>query len=260
MTTGPGDGTRLTRTAVGEGYRTFVAVGGDGTVHEVVNGLFDGTAVTRGSRLAIVPAGTGMDFARNTGLKRGVAEAARRIAHGREQVLDLGFVPSQRRVFVNFMETGLGAAVVSRAARMSDSWPGRASFFVSALGAAMREENSLVEVVVDDQMLYRGPAVSVVAANGRYFGGGMKIAPNATMDDGFLDVLVLGNFGRLELVRQVWKIYPGVHIYHDKVLHTRGRQARVESRSSGLLDLDGELVGTPNSTVTLLPGALTVLL
>jgi diacylglycerol kinase family enzyme len=100
----------------------------------------------------------------------------------------------------------------------------------------------------------------VVAANGRYFGGGMKIAPNATMDDGFLDVLVLGNFGRLELVRQVWKIYPGVHIYHDKVLHTRGRQARVESRSSGLLDLDGELVGTPNSTVTLLPGALTVLL
>jgi YegS/Rv2252/BmrU family lipid kinase len=259
VTRRPGDAALLTRQALDAGHSTVAAVGGDGTVHEVVNGLFDGTGIAPGARLAIVPAGTGMDFARNIGAKRGVRAAVERILASREQCVDVGVVPAAGRVFVNFMETGLGAAVVAREAQLSDSWPGRASFFVAALGAAVREDNMRVHVRVAGQSVYRGPAVSVVVANGRYFAGGMKIAPMARMDDGALDVLILGDFRRLELASQIWKIYPGVHVKHDKVMHVRGPSAEVETAGASLLDLDGELGGNGSCTVHLLPNALRVL-
>ncbi len=259
VTRRPGDGSSMTREALDAGHTTFAAVGGDGTVHEVVNGLFNGTEIDGRSRLAVVPAGTGMDFARNIRAKRGVRAAAERIVRGQEQRVDVGLVPAEGRVFINFMETGLGAAVVAREARLSDSWPGRASFLVAALGAAVREDNLPVRVRVDGETIYGGTAVSVVVANGRYFAGGMKIAPMARMDDGVLDVLILGDFRRLELATQIWKIYPGVHLAHEKVIHVRGASAEIETDGTGRLDLDGELGGNGSCLVRLLPRALRVL-
>lgn len=172
----------------------------------------------------------------------------------------MGFVPGEQRAFVNFMETGLGAAVVAREARLSDVWPGRASFLVAAVGAAMTESNLPMRISADGTTLYQGPAVSVVVANGRFFGGGMKIAPPAQIDDGYLDVLVLGDFRRLELVRQIWKIYPGVHLTHNKVIHARARSVSIDAPDTALLDLDGELVGRPSGTIHLLPSSLRVLI
>lgn len=259
VTRRPGDAALLSRKALDEGRSTIAAVGGDGTVHEVVNGLFNGIGIDPRARLAIVPAGTGMDFARNIRAKRGVPAAVERIVRGQERRVDVGVVPAAQRVFINFMETGLGAAVVAREARLSDSWPGRASFFVAALSAAVRENNMPVQVRVDGQSVYRGPAVSVVVANGRYFAGGMKIAPMARMDDGTLDVLILGDFRRLELASQIWKIYPGVHVRHDKVMHVRGASVEVETAGGALLDLDGELGGNGSCAVQILPRALRVL-
>lgn len=259
VTRGPADGATLTREALSAGYRTIAAVGGDGTVHEVINGLYQDSHIVSDARIAVVPAGTGMDFARNIGARRGVRAAVERIVRGQERRVDVGLVPAEGRVFINFMETGLGAAVVAREARLSDKWPGRASFFVAALAAGVSEDNLPVRVWVDGEPVYRGPAVSVVVANGRYFAGGMKIAPMAKMDDGLLDVLVLGDFRRLELATQIWKIYPGVHVTHEKVLHVRGTTAEIETEGQGLLDLDGELGGSGSWRVQLLPGALRVL-
>lgn len=254
-----GDGADLAREALSAGHRTIAAVGGDGTVHEIVNGFFDGKDIRVDARLAVVPAGTGMDFARNIGARRGVPAAVERIVRGHVRRLDVGLVPSLGKVFINFMETGLGAAVVAREARLSDNWPGRASFFVAALGAAVSEDNLPVHVRVDGRSVYEGPAVSVVVANGRYFAGGMKIAPMAKLDDGLLDVLILGDFRRLELARQIWKIYPGVHVTHNKVLHLRATSAEIKTEGRSLLDLDGELGGRGSCLVRLMPGALRVL-
>lgn len=259
LTSRSGDAERLTREAISGEADIVIAVGGDGTVNEVVNGFFDGTAITDEARLALLPAGTGMDFARNVGARRGVRHALRRLLAGNETRVDVGLAHARGRVFVNFAETGLGAAVVAREKELGPSWPGRASFLVAAIGAALEEPNIDVRIIIDGSPAYAGPVVSVVAANGRYFGGGMKIAPHAHMDDGYFDVFVLGDFTRLELLSQIWKIYPGVHIGHRKVLWQRGRTIEIQPVQPALLDLDGELQPSGPMDLSLLPRALRVL-
>jgi diacylglycerol kinase (ATP) len=258
-TSRPLEACALTRRALAEGATTITAVGGDGTVHEVVNGLLDNRSVPAGVRLAVLPCGTGMDFARNIGARRGVNAALDRILAARERRVDLGYAPEAGRAFVNFAETGLGAAVVSRAAGLGKWWPGRVSFLVSAVGAALTEKNIEVAVTIDEAVLYRGRAVSVVVANGEYFGGGMRIAPRARPDDTWFDVLVLADFSRAELLSNIWKIYPGVHLSHPKVLYARGRRVTLEPGTPAQLDLDGELLGDCPTQVILLPSALPVL-
>lgn len=255
-TAGPGDATRLTREALAAGSRTIMAVGGDGTIHEVVNGFLDDGAIRQDARLAVLPAGTGVDFVRNLGLRRGVVPAVERVLRGRETRIDLG--RAGEYAFVNFAETGLGASVVAREREFGGGWPGRASFFLAAVQAAMDEDNIGVRIVVDGGAVYDGPAVSVVVANGRYFGGGMKIAPSASMDDGLFDIFVLGDFNRIELVSQIWKIYPGVHVGHRKVLWRRGRRIEIDVDRQTRLDLDGELRGPGPYQLDIHPGALRV--
>jgi YegS/Rv2252/BmrU family lipid kinase len=255
-----GDAAAAAQRAAAAGVDTILAVGGDGTVHEIVNGLADGDALRPNIRLGIVPAGTGMDFARNLRLPRRPDLVAARIVAGRERRVDIGVAQStERRMFVNFAETGLGAAVVAREARMSDLWPGRVSFFIAAMGASLREDNATASVAVDGKTVYDGPLVSVVIANGIYFGGGMRIAPHAAIDDGHLDVLVLGDFARAELVSQAWKLYPGSHLRHPKVLWLTGSIVTVEPRSPMRLDLDGELYGEGPYTFCVLQKTLRVL-
>jgi diacylglycerol kinase family enzyme len=142
---------------------------------------------------------------------------------------------------------------------MSEHWPGRVSFLIAAMGASLRKENSFALVTVDGELAYDGPLVSVVIANGPYFGGGMKIAPHASMDDGTLDVLVLGDFARAELVSQVWKLYPGSHLRHPKVRWLTGSRITVTPKSPMRLDLDGELYGEGPYTFSVAGKALRVI-
>lgn len=252
----PGDGARMTGEAIGAGFGTIVAAGGDGTVHEVANGFLVGDRVRTDARLAVLPAGTGVDFARNVRVRRGVVPAADRLLGGREMRIDVGL--AEKRLFVNFAETGLGAAVVAREREFGDAWPGRASFLLAALRAAMDEDNIAMRIAVDGDSVYAGPVVSAIVANGRYFGGGMKIAPGASMDDGLFDVFVLGDFTRLELASQIWKIYPGVHVGHRKVLWRRGARVEIAPSRATQLDLDGELNGPGPYRLEISPAALRV--
>jgi diacylglycerol kinase (ATP) len=235
-------------------------VGGDGTFHEVVNGLAVDGGIRDDVLVGCLPAGTGMDFARNLPFPRRLGMVSDRIVRGFERRIDIGLARSeQSRFFVNSFETGLGAEVVARASLLSPRLPGRAAFLISAIGAALKESNLTATIALDGQKLYQGPLVSVVVANGRYFGGGMKIAPHAKMDDGELDVLVLGDFTRAEMISQIWKIYPGAHLNHHKVLWARGRLVEVYPESPTRLDLDGELGGRGPYTVSVLPQALRVI-
>jgi diacylglycerol kinase family enzyme len=176
-----------------------------------------------------------------------------------ERRVDVGIAGDRGRVFVNFAEIGLGAAVVARERDMGPAWPGRASFLLAAVGAALDEDNVAVRITIDGEEVYQGPVVSVVVSNGRYFGGGMKIAPEARMDDGLFDVFVLGDFTRLELLSQIWKIYPGAHVGHRKVLWKRGTAVEIEPEAHARLDLDGELHGSGPVRLSMLPRALRVL-
>lgn len=238
----PGHATALARRAIESGTSTVIAVGGDGTIHEVVNGFWTGHGVSRSCRLAVVPAGTGVDVGRNIGYERGVEAAVNRLTQGRERNIDVGCAGNgSNRLFVNFAETGIGARVVAKEGGLRTPLPGRATFLLAALATVMEKTKYEGRVSVEGQELYRGPFVSIVIANGAFFGGGMKIAPAALVDDGLLDVVVLCDFTRSELVSQIWKIYPGVHIGHPKVRVARGRVVEIDVEGVPQLDLDGEL-------------------
>jgi YegS/Rv2252/BmrU family lipid kinase len=255
----PGHARTLAANLAADGYVTILAVGGDGTVHDVVNGVF-AAGKAEEVRLGLVPAGTGMDVARGLGLSRRPALVARQIAAGRELAIDVGqAVGADEQYFVNFAETGLGAAVVAREAGFNGAWPGRLSFLVAAVGAALDAGIGRARIAVDGVPAYEGPLVSVVVANGRYFGGGMRIAPRASPTDGLFDVLVLGNFTRAQLVGHIWKLYPGTHIRHPKVIWLRGSEVEVDPITPMSLDLDGELSGSGPYRFRLLPRALRVI-
>ena len=255
-----GHATDLTRQAIASGFRTILAVGGDGTVHEVVNGFRYNGTIHQDVRLGVIPAGTGMDFARNAGFGHSLGLSVDRVLRGTARRMDVGLSGAGGgRLFVNFAESGIGAAVVAREGRFHRRMPGRMSFFFAALEALRTQSNTPCQITVDGELAYSGPLVSVVVANGRSFGGGMRVAPQASMDDGMLDVVVLGDFSRGELVAQVWKIYPGVHLRHSKVAWVRGRAVEVTPLAPVQLDLDGELYDDAPSDFTVLPGALQLL-
>lgn len=242
------------------GYTTLLAVGGDGTLHEVVNALQLNHIVRDDVRVGVIPAGTGMDFARNARIRRGVGAAVDRIIRGEERRFDLGVLTKPfPRLFVNFAESGLGASVVAREATFSPRWPGRASFFLAGVAAAARDHPIAGRVTVDGVTVYDGRLVSLVVANGQFFGGGMKIAPPARTDDGELDIVLLGNLSRVDLVSQMWKLYPGTHLRNPQVLWMRGTDVTFIPESTTQLDLDGELYAGGPSRISIQPRALRVL-
>jgi diacylglycerol kinase (ATP) len=259
-TRGAGDGTEQARAALRADHTTILAVGGDGTLHEVVNALLEHSRVRSDVRVGIVPAGTGMDFVRNAHLRRGVRAAVDRIVRGKERRFDVGALTEPfPRLFVNFAEAGLGSSVVAREAAFSSRWPGRASFFLAGIAAAARDHPITGTLTVDGVTVYEGRLVSLVIANGAYFGGGMKIAPPARMDDGELDIVLLGDLSRVELVSQIWKLYPGTHLRNPQVHWMRGKEVTFAPRSPGHLDLDGELYVGGESRVVIHRKSLRVL-
>ncbi|HEX8917383.1 MAG TPA: hypothetical protein VF898_02680, partial [Chloroflexota bacterium] len=187
---------------------------------------------------------------------------AKRLLEKKERKLDLGVATTEANehtYFVNFAETGIGASVVAHEARSQRELPGRASYMLSAVEAIREHRSSVVTVLVDDLVIYEGPAVSVVAANGAFFGGGMKIAPGAVMWDGALDVVVLGDFTRAELIANMWKIYPGVHVRMRKVTYRQGTRVQVVTERRTGLDLDGELYDFGSYQLSVVPGSLRLL-
>ena len=201
-TTHPGHATEVARDALARGERYLVAVGGDGTVHEVVNGMLDGgRPVAADAVLGVVAAGSGCDLVRSFGLPGDTLQAARHLAGDRVRPLDVGQVtfnsrtsgtsaPAEvTRYFPNIAEAGLGGAVVARAARLP-AFLGPARYPVGFWLTLPGFRPATVRLDVDGQA-YQWRAHNVVVANGRFYGGGMHISPKSESDDGALDVLVL---------------------------------------------------------------------
>jgi len=263
MTEGPDHAVDLARQAVTDGCRLVVAVGGDGTMHEVVNGLVVGGEVSADLVLGAVSCGTGADFARTVGLEREPIAAAHRLVHGVDRRIDLGVIHCWREgkemveYFPNSAGLGFDGEVADRSNRMPKWLGARIHYLLSLVITLVAYRNKQVVVTLDDRTLELR-ANFVVAANGRYFGGGMHIAPDATPDDGLFDVVIAGDVGKLELLKLVPSVYKGTHLSHPKAYVYRSRTVHVESTERMVLQADGELVGEAPVTFRLLPGALTV--
>jgi diacylglycerol kinase family enzyme len=232
-----------------------VAVGGDGTFHEVVNGVIGEDGRPRAT-VGAVMTGRGRDACRNLGLPRDPREAARRLIEGGEVRRDLGLArwPGGRRYFLNAAGAGFDAMVAARAARLRG---GGTLPYLRAVLAALRDYRPVeIRVETDRAGEWRGPAAGVVASNGACFGGGMRIAPGADSGDGALDLVRLGGFGRAELLAWLPTIYWGGHLHSGKVTLARIGRALISAPASLPVQLDGEVCGAIPLEVSVCAGAL----
>ncbi len=267
MTESPGDATRKTRAALAAGAERVVAVGGDGTIHEVANGFFEGgKPVKPGAELAVLPFGTGGDFRKTPPIPRDVADAARIIRAGHTRTIDLGrleYIDHAGQpascIFINIASFGIGGLVDDYVNRSSKMLGGKVSFFMAALRAGMSYKNQRVRLQLHDQDREETTIYNVAVANGRYFGGGMFIAPHAELDDAKFDVVTLGDLSFMDTLKDTRAIYKGTHLASPKVTSRRAAKVLAEPLDDGarvLLDIDGEALGRLPATFTVLPHAL----
>lgn len=259
-TEGRGDATRMAREASEAGARFIVAVGGDGTVHEVVNGMFDGEGkpIVPDAVLGVVAAGSGSDFIRTFGLPGDASRACLHLTGDNTYPLDVGRVTYTTgdqgravRYFVNVAEAGLGAAVAARAERLPARF-GQAKYFVGFWLVLPRFKLANVRVQADRRS-YEGPAYLVVIGNAQYYGGGMKISPRSYPGDAVLDVLVFTG-PKSDSFTMLPKIYRGEHLPHDHVQEFRVRHELVIEADRPLpIEADGEVLGTTPATFEVLP-------
>jgi diacylglycerol kinase (ATP) len=258
-----GHAAELARRAVSEGFELIVAIGGDGLIHEVVNGLMaDQSASSRKVYLGIIPCGTGGDLARSLGLPRAPIEAARQLARStffRELDVGLGtFMHSgrlTRRFFANVAGLGFDAAVVERTEHRGKFGWGTVPYLIGLLTLMGGYQNKEVSLNIDHQV-FQARINSVFVCNGRFFGGGMQVAPAAQLDDGQFDVVVLGDLKPIEILWHLPKLYRGKHVALKKVSVRRARTITIEPVQRMLGQADGELVGEGPATLEILPAAL----
>lgn len=259
-TSGPGDATRLARGALDAGGRFLVAVGGDGTVGEVVNGMIeDDRAVAPDAVLGVVAAGRGCDFVRTFGIPSLPGHAVAHLDGPESFAIDIGKVTCVRdgrtsvRYFANIAEVGLGARVASLAARLPH-WLGPTvylwAFWLSILS------HRPAEVVVDlVDRSYEGRLNSLIVANGQFFGGGMKIAPKAAPTDGLLDVLI-ERAARTEAIALLPRVYRGEHLPHPDIRLAKRVKASITAARPLPVEADGESIGHTPATFEVLGDAL----
>jgi diacylglycerol kinase (ATP) len=253
----PGHLIELARGAVDAGARLVVAVGGDGTLNEVVNGI-----AGRDVELATIPLGTGMDFVRTYGIPMKFDGAVRVELDGATRTIDAGRVQYRtwsgedaERWFANVGSVGMSGAVAQRANGMSKALGGKATFFYALTRVFLEWENTEVTVTLDDGER-RGLMHDVVVANGAWHGGGMKLAPAALPDDGLFDVVLIGDIGKVDFLTTAPKIYKGRHVAHAKVDVVRSKRVAVDAAERLPIEVEGEQIGTTPAVFEVVPGAL----
>jgi len=262
-----GDATELTSAALRNGARTIIAVGGDGTINEVVNGFFsDGRLINADAALGIVPAGTSSDLRRSLDLPVDQKDAIFIIKNGAPRPIDLMRVrytdPSgapATRYAINVTSFGMGALVAARAPRSAKGLGAKLAYLSTAARTALRYTGRRVIVTLDRTNRIEERITNVAVGNGRYHGAGMNVCPNADLTDGLLDVTVIGYIGLFELLANARMLYNGRILDHPKVQSFRARHVRAESAEETFIEIDGEPLGRLPIEIDLLPKALLVL-
>ena len=280
-----GDATPRTREALRAGYSTIVVVGGDGTLSEVAAGFFEPVtnslnsiplAINPAAALALLPAGTGDDFARGL-LKRRVRFEPWLdilIAHCRDDgqhstrsvdvmaaVCDAGSTPF---ICMNASTMGIGGETGARVAaqgKFMRNFSGEARFVVAAIAALAAWRERRVRVNVDGREMIDGPMNLVAVANGLYAGGGMMLSPQARIDDGKLDVVVASGLNRVEIIRELPRIHSGGHVRNKKVQIVQGSRVLIETFAPDdalLIEADGNVRGKTPVEFRVMPKALRI--
>lgn len=264
LTTHPGHGRELAQKAVDLGFATIAVHGGDGTINEVVNGLLTGTE--NETSLALLPNGTGADLVRTLGISHSLLKAARQALQGSPQPIDIGqtrFTDLEgrpaRRYFANVTDVGFGGDLVRYVNGHAKKLGGKLSFLQGLLVTLFRYQNKNIGVTLDDREKLEIRASSIVVANGQYFGGGMWVAPEARLNDGLFEVVIVGDVSRTDVLANTRRLYQGTLAEHPKVKTFKAKTVELTSEEEVLIDLDGELVGRLPARFQILPQKLSVI-
>lgn len=266
----PGDGTEIAKRFAESGRRFIIACGGDGTINEVANGILaSGKEVT----LGVMPAGTGGDFRRSVGMSSTPREAAKQLRDGVTKLIDVGKVSFTTaggdraiRYFVNVSSFGLSASINERVKKKGGfEWiPGRTirgktKFALSTLEEVFDPKFSLVKVSIDGGPESSLATLNFCVCNARFFGGGMRIAPDALVDDGKLDLVNIGDLTTLRILLNSYKLYSGSHIDLPEVKSKLVSRVEVRPADSSQvieIETDGEVPGCLPAVFEVVPGAL----
>jgi YegS/Rv2252/BmrU family lipid kinase len=266
-----GHGVELARQAAEAGRKFIVACGGDGTINEVVNGIMLSGA---DAELGILPQGTGGDFRRTIGMPSTIRRASEELKKGVTKQIDVGKVTfvnheneTEARYFLNIASVGLSASIIERVKTTGNlnwitfgSLRGKASFAYSTLAEIMNLSPKMIRVRFDDEPVKALQTIVFCVANARYFGGGMKIAPDAVIDDGWFDAVNIGHIGKGKIMLNAQKLYSGTHYSLDEVKHTTAKRIEVSAFDNEEISLetDGELPGKLPAVFEILSKALKV--
>jgi len=267
MTKGPGDAVIFAKNAAAEKAKLLVCVGGDGTLNEVVNGIMmHEKSIPSDVTLGFIPNGTGCDFVRTVSIPQDIEQAVDLIVSGSVRSIDLGVLVfkdhqghDRCRFFHNIASFGLGGEVAQRVNRTTKALGPFVSFMWATLISIFLYGKKRIQISVDNDYKKEIVIWNVVAANGQYHGGGMWVAPDASMCDGLLHVTIIGDLTIPEVFLNLSKLYNGRIYDIKKVITLKGKKVAAISDDKVLLEVDGEQPGMLPAVVKTLPGALNII-
>jgi YegS/Rv2252/BmrU family lipid kinase len=251
------------------GFPRILAVGGDGTISETVNGWFQpgnaGVPVNRAAELGVIPFGTGGDFRRTLGL-RDAQHAIDVVKEGKTLAIDGASIHLTGhngrpvdRYFVNLTSFGMGGEVATKAKNFLSPWSGKAAFFYATLDVFLRYKAKTVELSLDGGEWTTHKILNIAIGNGRYHGGGMHVCPRGVLDSGKLEVTVIDALGPVTLAKDIHYLYSEDVYRHPKAHHTRATLVQARSNERVSIEVDGEPLGVLPLEARVLPGVIRIL-
>ena len=262
----PGDATHLTTEAVNQGANLLIVVGGDGTINEVVNGLVTTSShESSDCELGIINSGSGADFARSLNLPREIDQQLDLILTHSYRLVDIGYLLCEHdngkaigRYFINECQIGIGGKVVANMGKSAKRFGGTLDFGLAAISQLVQYKATEMCIGIDQQDVKSQNMLGVVVANGIYSAGGMKMAPHASVEDGYLNILGMSEMNLLNRLLTFGKVYTGSHITSKFASYQKGRKIEIGAEYPIWIEADGELVGKTPCEILLIPGVIRV--
>lgn len=259
--------TELAREAIADGYRKILAVGGDGAIHEILNGVMEQSEVpSTDITLGIIPVGSGNDWSRLYDIPKEHDKAVEAVARGKAVMQDVVCVDTMldgspsKKYMMNIGGLGFDAQVCHLFdLEKLKGHSGDAQYLKCLMKGFLWYKCPHFQVYVDGEPFFEGPAFSVAIGNGKYCGGGMRQTPDAVPDDGLIDLTVIKRMSRLKAAFSVRRLLDGSIKKHSSVLAARGRKIQIYASPASFMEVDGEAVGCSPATVTIIPSAIKVI-
>lgn len=266
FTSSQGEGIVLAKQARDIGYKKIIAVGGDGTVNEVLNGLLaDGKDIDDEMELAVLEHGTGSDFIRSFQQKKGIQNFINLLKRNKSVKVDIGKIDFQSldgnqdsRYFLNAANLGIGAEVVNRANKNSKALGSKLTYFTGTIATLLGFDNIDVRCLLDNDHIIEGQYKGLIVCNGQYMGGGMHIAPQAQTDDGLFEVVFIKDLTNLRFLTHFPSIYLGKHINLPEIEIYRSKKVSVTTKEQTIFEADGEIPGLSPIVCQIIPKALSL--